>query len=226
MTPNIVMLAAMGSETAPLERMVRAVPGMTGVPIIGTGVGKVAAAATAARVIAEHRLASIALGRPTLDLLVFVGVAGAVAPELRRLDVVVGSTAVQWDVDLTAINDQPVGTLNDGRRELPLDAAASARLLQAAQGLGFRTYSGCIASGDAFVADQTKVAWLANQFGAVAVEMEGAAVAQVAADAGVPLAILRVISDGAGDEAALDFVTFLQQAAQRAAEVMARFLQS
>ena len=48
---------------------------------------------------------------------------------------------------------------------------------------------------------------------ALAVEMEGAAVAQVCADYGVPFAALRTISDRADDDAHADFSRFIRQVA-------------
>jgi adenosylhomocysteine nucleosidase len=50
---------------------------------------------------------------------------------------------------------------------------------------------------------------------ALAVEMEGAAFAQVCHDYGVPFAAVRTISDRADDEAHGDFLTFIQEVASR-----------
>ena len=44
--------------------------------------------------------------------------------------------------------------------------------------------------------------------------MEGAAAAQVCVEFGVPHVILRVISDGANEESAVDFEAFIDQAAR------------
>jgi 5'-methylthioadenosine/S-adenosylhomocysteine nucleosidase len=206
---NIVILAAMDAEIDPIIAQV------DHLPIFKTGVGKVAAAAATAIAIWQHQPA----------LLIFVGVAGALAPDLAQLDVVIGSDAVQWDVDITAVNGGLVGTLNNGLRFLPLDARFGALALEVAQRLGLRARMGRIASGDSFVADPAKVAWLRQTFEADAVEMEGAAVAQVAQAAGVPLVLIRVISDGAGDTAALAFLDFLPQATATAANVVAGLVQ-
>ena len=50
---------------------------------------------------------------------------------------------------------------------------------------------------------------------ALAVEMEGAAFAQVCHDFGVPLAVVRTISDRADDAAHVDFSRFLREVASR-----------
>jgi len=60
----------------------------------------------------------------------------------------------------------------------------------------------------------------------LAVEMEGAAVAQVCLDYGVPFAAVRTISDRADDAAHGDFALFVQTVASRYADHMVQtFLQ-
>ena len=50
---------------------------------------------------------------------------------------------------------------------------------------------------------------------ALAVEMEGAAFAQVCKDFNIPLAVVRTISDRADDDAHVDFPTFLNEVASK-----------
>ena len=204
---KIVLLAAMGSEVAPLQKV------LPGVLILGTGVGKVAAAMNTQRAITEHQP----------DALVFVGVAGGLG-EIPRLGVVIAKDAVQWDVDITPINGGEVGTLNNGQRYLPLEPDGSQLAFQAALELGYQSKLGRVASGDAFVADPNKSAWIRETFQADAVEMEGAAALQVAIENKIPMVLIRVISDSAGDDAPMSFSDFLEEAAERAAKVVAAFL--
>jgi 5'-methylthioadenosine/S-adenosylhomocysteine nucleosidase len=204
---KIILLAAMGSEVAPLEKK------LPGVVILGTGVGKVAAAMNTQRAIFEHQP----------DAIIFVGVAGGLG-SVSRLDVVIAKDAVQWDVDITPINGGEVGTLNNGERFLPLEVYGSTLALQASLELGYPSILGRVASGDAFVADPSKSAWIQNMFQADAVEMEGAAALQVATENKIPMVLIRVISDGAGDDAPMSFTDFLEAAAERAANVVAAFL--
>jgi 5'-methylthioadenosine/S-adenosylhomocysteine nucleosidase len=205
---KVILLAAMGSETEPLSRA------LPDVPVVGTGVGKVAAASNTAKAIFEHRPSAI----------VFVGVAGGLAPDLAQLSVIVAKDAGQWDVDLTPVNGGELGTLNDGRRFIKLDSNGAALALEAARGLGYHARLGRVVTGDSFLASFDKSAWLHQHFQADAVEMEGAAALQVAHDFGVPMVLIRVISDSAGDEAALAYTDFLPKAAERAALVTEHFL--
>ncbi len=205
---EIVVLAAMGSEVEPIQRY------LPDVLIRATGVGKVAAASVTQRVILEERPRA----------LVFVGVAGGLAGDLEQLSVVIARDAAQWDVDITPVNGGEPGTLNDGRRFIALDPTGTGLALEAAQALGYHARLGRVVTGDAFLASAEKADWLKTAFLADAVEMEGAAALQVAHDHGVPMVLIRVISDGAGDEAALTYGDFLPRACERAALVTEHFL--
>ena len=71
-------------------------------------------------------------------------------------------------------------------------------------------------SGDRFVATSAESHLLRQALpDALAVEMEGAAVAQVCHDYGVPFAAVRTISDRADDEAHTDFTRFIREVASR-----------
>ena len=202
---RIVLLTAMGEEADALRRL--------GVQVQPTGVGKVAAA--------MHTQAAIdcygARG------LVFVGVAGSINPKLRPMDVLVARDSVQWDVDLSAFGTLR-GELNDGRRFILTDETGSRLALEAAVRLGYPARLGRIATGDTFLADPIRARELHQTFQADAVEMEGAAAAQVADSRGVPLVLIRVISDAAGESAESSFAEFLTKASERAAAVVQAFL--
>jgi adenosylhomocysteine nucleosidase len=79
-------------------------------------------------------------------------------------------------------------------------------------------HQGLIASGDQFVngvlqSDAIVRALQACGHAPLAVEMEGAAVAQVCADYGVPFAAVRTISDRADASAHVDFSSFVTDVA-------------
>ncbi len=205
---KIIILAAMGSETAPLARV------LPDTPIVQTGVGKVAAASATVKAILEHKP----------DGIVFVGVAGGLASDLAQLSVLIAQDALQWDVDLTPVNGGNLGTLNDGRQAIALDPKGSELALQAARELGYHSRLGRVVTGDMFLSSNEKSMWLHHTFAADAVEMEGAAALQVADDFQIPMVLLRVISDSADDQAALTYTDFLPKAAERAALVAEHFL--
>ena len=191
-------------------------------------IGKVAAATTA----------TVLIERFDVQQVLFTGVAGGVAPNAQVGDVVVASAFVQHDMDaspLFPIYEVPLY----GRSHFATDAVLTAELAQAAQtalaqgvldaadladmgmdkGQVNRTaqvHQGLILSGDRFVSTRLESQRLQQALPlALAVEMEGAAVAQVCADYGVPFAAMRTISDRADDDAHADFVKFVERVASR-----------
>ena len=71
--------------------------------------------------------------------------------------------------------------------------------LDACDELGVKAIAGTIATGDQFVGDSATKAAIAEKVHPDCVEMEGAAVCQIAARNGVPCVILRAMSDNADE---------------------------
>jgi adenosylhomocysteine nucleosidase len=190
-------------------------------------IGKVAAATTAAALIERFGV----------DQIVFTGVAGGVGDGVQVGDVVVGTGFVQHDMDASPLFPRYQIPLT-GQTVFPGDSCLTDLLLQATQEMlsaggplqGTRVHIGLIASGDRFVNGAQEVATLVSGLRAaghapLAVEMEGAAVAQVCADHGVAFAAVRTISDRADDTAHVDFTQFVDEVASRyAREIVTNFL--
>lgn len=189
-------------------------------------IGKVAAATTTAALIERFGVRSI----------VFTGVAGGLGPGVKVGDVVVATDFVQHDLDASPLFPRYEVPLY-GKTRFCCDARLGALLFEASctalahKNLavhGFhdaRVHRGLIASGDRFVcgADESRrlLGLMADAGHAVqAVEMEGAAVAQVCMDYGVPFAVMRTISDRADDSAHLDFPHFVDTVASRYAHAI------
>jgi len=166
-------------------------------------IGKVNAALTAATMI-EH------FG---CEMLLFTGVAGAVASDLKIGDLVVATQLCQHDLDITAFG-HPHGYVPEGK----VYSEPSRELIHIAKSVadekGIALKKGVIATGDQFIADNARKAWIARTFDADAIEMEGAAVAQVCDALDVPFFVLRAISDTADMEATFDFDEFLKHSSQ------------
>ena len=80
--------------------------------------------------------------------------------------------------------------------------------------------AGAVASGDQFIADFTRRERIQRSFGALCVEMEGAAAAQACFLSGTPFLLLRVISDAADGSAAVQFDALAREVAARTAELI------
>ena len=185
--------------------------------------GKVAAAATSATLIAKFNVRCI----------LFTGVAGAVSPLLNIGDVVLGTQVYQHDMDATPLF---------AKREIPylgikffaadlelLELASSAAnsffasslssvldkaLLQTFSIDNPKVHHGIIASGDQFISAIGKIQALGEEVpGTLAVEMEGASVAQVCFEHDVRCIVMRTISDRADHAAPIDFPKFVSSVA-------------
>ena len=193
-------------------------------------IGKVAAATTATALIERFGAARI----------VFTGVAGGLGESVHVGDVVVATDFLQHDLDASPLFPRYEVPLY-GKTRFDGDAALSAQLAKAAQAVlaggqfhaafpQARVHQGLMASGDRFVSGAgesmaLRAALLGAGHEVLAIEMEGAAVAQVCHDYGVPFAAVRTISDHADDSAHVDFPAFVEQVASRYARaIIADFL--
>jgi adenosylhomocysteine nucleosidase len=189
-------------------------------------IGKVAAATTSVALIERFKVSRI----------VFTGVAGGLGEGVQVGDVVVADSFVQHDMDASPVFPRYEMPLY-GQARFACDRALSALLLQASR-LGLDSlalpgktllHHGLIASGDRFVSGAAEARGLRSALGhaghqALAVEMEGAAVAQACFDYGIPFAAVRTISDRADDSAHVDFPVFVKDVASLYAQAIVREL--
>ncbi|MGS0741490.1 5'-methylthioadenosine/adenosylhomocysteine nucleosidase [Glaciimonas sp. GG7] len=182
-------------------------------------IGKVAAAATTVTLIREFGVTEI----------VFTGLAGGIGAQVKVGDIVVGDCLVQHDLDarpLFAQHEVPLLGMSafDAHSALGIELTAAAAVFlredlqhavlpEVRKSFGIAQpalHVGMIVSGDQFVADSIKADCILSALPhALAVEMEGAAVAQICFEYGVPYAVLRTISDRADASAHTDFGAFL-----------------
>jgi adenosylhomocysteine nucleosidase len=190
------------------------------VTILKCGVGKVNAA----------RGTQLVIDRFAPDAVLNTGIAGGLDPALQVGDAVVAGGLVQHDFNVTAFGHARgylcTGVDHDMPTVFTPDPALSAVLRQAAVGvLGEKAVmDGIIATGDMFVAGADTRRKIRETFHAAAAEMESAAIAQTAAYAGVPFAILRVISDRADGSATETYDQFERKAAKCSASIIEEFL--
>ena len=83
-----------------------------------------------------------------------------------------------------------------------------------------------IASGDQFISSAERKTFITETFGAIACEMEGAAVGHVCYVNEVPFCILRAISDSADGSSHMDYPTFVTLAAEQSVKLMLSFLKA
>lgn len=177
------------NRTASLDILVGSLTAKSGekITVAATvgGMGLVNAAATTQVLIDTYHPGAV----------IFSGIAGSLNKSLHINDVVLGGTLRYLDSDMRMIAQWKPKT-NDFHSDKHLLEVASAALDE----MGITHITGTIASGNYFVEGDEKVAEVKRETGADAVEMEGAAVAHVAARNDVPVLVIRALSDNADTE--------------------------
>lgn len=169
-----------------------------------SGIGKVAASIAT----------TLLLERFTPDCVLNTGSAGGFDPALHIGDVVISSEVRHHDVDVTAFGYEigqvprmPAAFVADER----LKAIAQAAVAELHEGIQCK--EGLICTGDQFMCDPARIAKARADFPTMAaVEMEGAAIAQVCHQFSVPFVITRSLSDIAGKESPESFDAYLETA--------------
>ena len=179
-----------------------------------SGWGKVCAARAATR------LLSLSNNLLPIDLLIFTGVAGAIKNHLNQWDLILPTEVVQYDLDASPLFE---------KFEIP---ALKKKFLKPAAEIhswAFQTLKNCIkteesmsifgnlfdgvvGTADKFISNEKDRIKIEKDLPSIqVVEMEGAAVAQVAYQEKVPWLLLRVVSDSADKDAEINFSRFLEE---------------
>ncbi len=159
------------------------------------------------------------------DIIINTGVAGGLADGLKIGDVVIGTSVVEHDMDMSPLGfDKGYicgidGIYMDCHKDIVKALSDSVE----ACGISYKT--GVIASGDQFISDSSKKEWLKKTFNAYACEMEGGAIGHVCVKNAIPFGVLRAISDGGDDDASMSFPEFAALAAKNSVEVMKKFVE-
>ncbi len=162
----------------------------------------------------------------SIDLVINMGVAGAISAELEQGDIVVGDRICQHDMDVVGLGYE-VG-LNPDYPSVYFETEPGVidRVKRAYGALttDYELVVGTIASGDQFISSKEKKEFIENTFMAKACEMEGAALAQVCFDNGVPFLVIRAISDKADGEAPLSYGDFKAKAIDNITGLITEFI--
>jgi len=207
-------------------------PNGRNVVVVWTGIGKVNAAMTTTLLIEHFKPKRI----------IFTGIAGAVNPELRPGDIVIAEKTAHHDMGTV----WPEGLFVKGVKnrlnsiENPVFFPADEKLVTLAQQAAERiemqrvetvtgrinpkVITGVIVTGDSFIASTEKCAELRKKLEADAVEMEGAAVAQICYQRQIDHLVIRSISDSADEGAVLDKQMFYILAAKNSSDLVAEMI--
>lgn len=186
------------------------------VVIAKCGVGKVFAAICAEAMILKY----------SPDYIVNTGVAGSLTKELGVLDIAVSDSVIQHDMDTTPLGD-PRGFLS-GIDKVELEASDKliGVISKATSDMGIKNKTGIILSGDKFISESTEKRQLAEDFGGIACEMEGASIGHVCYVNGVEFAVIRAISDSVDGVGSMEFGEFVTEAARQSQALVLKILEA
>ena len=186
---------------------------LCGVPatVVCASVGTINAAVCADIIIREFGAQAV----------VNVGIAGAVDRRLHILDVVVSTDVIFHDMDPTMDEYYPYAHCFKADERL---IALCVRACEVYKERDFACYTGRIATGDRFVDDSAVKADIVARTAPFCVEMEGAAIGQVAYMHSVPFIVIRTMSDNADEAADKTYDDFMDRAARHSADILMNML--
>lgn len=183
------------------------------VVLVCCSVGTINAASCANIIIREYHA----------DAVINVGIAGAAGEGLQVMDVVISDEVAFHDADTVITKFYPFTNR----------FAADSRLIRLAEKCcaqmedrGFNYRVGSIATGDLFVNDAEVKADIVRRLAPDCIEMEGAAIGQVAYMNEVPFLVIRTMSDSADDSADDTYDNFLEVAANHSAQIIINMLKN
>lgn len=186
--------------------------------VVRSGIGKVNAAVCTQILVDEFQA----------EVILNTGIAGSLNNEINIGDIVVSTDLIHHDMNAVAFG-YPVGQIPQmdvfsfqGDEVLRKVAVQACREVNP----DIQVFEGRIASGDQFVADQGVKDFIVKEFGAYAVEMEGAAIAQAAYLNHVPFLVIRAISDKADGSAHVDYPAFEQLAIEHSVKLTREILKN
>ena len=185
--------------------------------LLKSGIGKVNAAMSTAILLEKYKPAAV----------INTGSAGGYNPELHIGDLIISSEVRHHDVDVTAFGYE-YGQVPQLPAAFKADEKLGEIAVQAAKSIeGIQAVKGLIATGDTFMSSPERVEFVRGKFPELqAVEMEGAAIAQVAHQFEVPFVVIRSLSDIAGQQSEVSFDQFIEKAAVHSANLVMEMIKS
>ncbi len=153
-----------------------------------------------------------------VDHVINIGVAGSLVKDLKVLDVAVADSAVQHDMNTTALGD-PAGLVSGiNIVNFTADEKLKKAVCEVLDAKGIYHQTGVIASGDLFVDTDKQRQNIRMKFDAIAADMEGGSIAHTCYVNNVPFTLIRSISDA--DGSAMDYNTFAGKAAEQSISIV------
>lgn len=162
------------------------------------------------------------------ELILNVGVAGAIDEKLKVGDVVIASGVIQHDFDISAFPNRKKGEISGiNSVEIKCTPWITEKLMSFENDFpNISLKKGIILTGDQFINSLTKRLSLKKEFGGLACEMEAGSIAQTAFLNKINFGIIRSISDDINNSSIKDFNSFLKMSSENAAQLCLSFIKS
>ncbi|MDR1013230.1 MAG: 5'-methylthioadenosine/adenosylhomocysteine nucleosidase [Lactobacillales bacterium] len=182
--------------------------------LVKSGIGKVQSAITTTLLIHEFKVEAI----------INTGSAGGINKDLSIGDIVLSEKTAYFDVDVTGFN-YDYGQLPGQSLYFKASKYLLFSMQETVKKMNQAVSLGIILTGDSFINDPEKIENVKKHFPkALAIEMEGAAISQVAYQFGIGCLIVRAISDTADEHATVNFDEFITEAGEKSAKIVLQFL--
>lgn len=154
------------------------------------------------------------------------GIAGSLDARIDIGDLVISTDVVHHDVNAAVFGYEPgcIPQLGKPFFEADKSLVQTALMANETANSGLRAFCGRIASGEYFVSRNEDKRRIKDTFGALCVEMEGAAIAQAAWLNQLPFVIIRAISDKADDSAVMAYNEFEELAIAHSVGLVKEFI--
>ncbi len=170
-------------------------------------------------------MATIMITKFNVKAIIFSGVAGALDKRLSVGDVVIGEKMIQHDMDVREFGlkkgeiPRMATSVFESDKEI-LDIISSFELPD------HKIYKGTIISGDQFISSKQVKTDLAEEFSAMAVDMESSSVAQVCYQLERKCLVVRSISDSVTDDSMMEYSKFIELAAHNSKEIVCYLMEN
>ena len=184
--------------------------------VVRSGIGKVNAAVCTQILVDEFGV----------DGVINTGIAGSLKAEINIGDIVLSTDVLHHDMDAVGFGYKKGQIPQMKEFSFPADEKLRKLAMEVCREVNpeINVFEGRICSGDQFISDKGVKDAIVSEFGGFAVEMEGAAIGQAAYLNGIPVPVVRAISDKADGSAQMDYSEFEKKAIEHSVKLTLNML--
>jgi adenosylhomocysteine nucleosidase len=180
--------------------------------LVKSGIGKVASAMTTTQLLTNF----------SVEAIINIGTCGGIETKVEPLDLIVGQELVYGDVDLIAFK-YPYGQMAGQPATFKSDPVLVGKIRDISKKVGLNPKLGNLMSADAFITDKKIINERIKliDLPILGVDMESAAIAQVATAFKKPFVVLRVVSDIIGmDKQVISFDKLVSESSIKVSKII------